>query len=103
MGFQASQFPVSISDDNGEMPLKGGTTRDAKLDRGDFSSIWWNVFRSFVTPLVFLRYVADLLSMSSSPTKSLYSFYESAMSAPQITTFPLPQVSHKSLMFVGTS
>jgi len=46
---------VSISDDNGEMPLKDGRTRDAKLDRGDFSSIWWNVFRSFVTPLVFFE------------------------------------------------
>jgi hypothetical protein len=46
---------VSISDDNGEMPLKDGKTRDAKLDRGDFSSIWWNVFRSFVTPLVFFE------------------------------------------------
>jgi len=78
---------VSISDDNGEMPLKDGRTRDAKLDRGDFSSIWWNVFRSFVTPLVFLRYVADLLSMSSSPTKSLYSLRESAMSAPEYQPF----------------
>ena len=46
---------VSISDDNGEMPLKDGRTRDAKLDHGDFSSIWWNVFRSFVTPLVFFE------------------------------------------------
>ena len=46
---------VSISDDNGEMPLKDGRTRDAKLDRGDFSTIWWNVFRSFVTPLVFFE------------------------------------------------
>lgn len=46
---------VSISDDNGEMPLKDGRTRDAKLDRGDFSSIWWKVFRSFVTPLVFFE------------------------------------------------
>ena len=46
---------VSISDDNGEMPLKDGRTRDAKLDRGDFSSVWWNVFRSFVTPLVFFE------------------------------------------------
>jgi hypothetical protein len=46
---------VAISDDNGEMPLKDGRTRDAKLDRGDFSSIWWNVFRSFVTPLVFFE------------------------------------------------
>jgi GTPase-activating protein BEM2 len=46
---------VSISDDNGEMPLKDGRTRDAKLDRGDFSLIWWKVFRSFVTPLVFFE------------------------------------------------
>ena len=46
---------VSISDDQGEMPLKDGRTRDAKLDRSDFSTIWWNVFRSFVTPLVFFE------------------------------------------------
>lgn len=46
---------VSISDDNGEMPLKDGRTRDAKLDRSDFSTIWWNVFRSFVTPMVFFE------------------------------------------------
>jgi len=52
---------VSISDDNGEMPLKDGRTRDAKLDRGDFSSIWWNVFRSFVTPLVFFEVSGQIL------------------------------------------
>lgn len=65
---------VSISDDNGEMPLKDGRTRDAKLDRRDFSLIWWNVFRSFVTPLVFFellrkRYVsASNVNLSSPAT-----------------------------------
>ncbi|KAI0302327.1 hypothetical protein B0F90DRAFT_1713968 [Multifurca ochricompacta] len=63
---------VSISDDNGEMPLKDGRTRDVKLDRGDFSLIWWNVFRSFVTPLVFFellrkRYVSASNANVSSP------------------------------------
>jgi GTPase-activating protein BEM2 len=60
---------VSISDDNGEMPLKDGRTRDAKLDRGDFSAIWWNVFRSFVTPLVFFEVRSRSCSHAHSPER----------------------------------
>ncbi|KAI9507994.1 hypothetical protein F5148DRAFT_1200141 [Russula earlei] len=68
---------VSIADDNGEMPLKGGRTRDAKLDRGDFSSIWWKVFRSFVTPLVFFellrkRYVSASNTNITSPASVVH-------------------------------
>ncbi len=48
---------VSIADDNGEMPLREGKTRDVKLDRSDFASVWWNVFRSFVSPLVFFEVI----------------------------------------------
>ncbi|KAH8994411.1 hypothetical protein EDB92DRAFT_274843 [Lactarius akahatsu] len=68
---------VSISDDNGEMPLKDGRTRDAKLDRRDFSLIWWNVFRSFVTPLVFFellrkRYISASNVNLSSPANLVH-------------------------------
>lgn len=43
---------VAFSDDNGEMPLRDGKQRDLKVDHFDFSTVWWNSFRSFVTPLV---------------------------------------------------
>jgi len=43
---------VAFSDDNGEMPLRDGKHRDLKVDHSDFSTVWWNSFRSFVTPLV---------------------------------------------------
>ncbi|KAI0319572.1 hypothetical protein OF83DRAFT_1170122 [Amylostereum chailletii] len=46
---------VSIADDNGEMPLRDKRTRDVKLDRAEFAGVWWNVFRSFVSPLVFFE------------------------------------------------
>ena len=43
---------VAFADDNGEMPLRDGKHRDLKVDHLDFSTVWWNSFRSFVTPLV---------------------------------------------------
>lgn len=43
---------IAFSDDNGEMPLRDGKHRDLKVDHTDFSTVWWNSFRSFVTPLV---------------------------------------------------
>ena len=43
---------VAFADDNGEMPLRDGKQRDLKVDHLDFSMVWWNSFRSFVTPLV---------------------------------------------------
>jgi hypothetical protein len=82
---------VSISDDNGEMPLKDGRTRDAKLDRTDFSLIWWNVFRSFVTPLVFFE--VSWFFCDYSLNDMVRSFYENAMSVPRTSIFPLPQAS----------
>ena len=45
---------VSVADDNGEMSLREGT-RDLVVDRAEFASVWWNVFRSFVTPFVFFE------------------------------------------------
>jgi hypothetical protein len=90
---------VSISDDNGEVPLKDGRTRDVKLDRGDFSSIWWKVFRSFVTPLVFFEVCGRSRFPGPSLNETLCSSYESAMSTPRALTFPFPQVLFTLLTF----
>lgn len=46
---------VSVADDNGEMSLREGMTRELVVDGAEFSRVWWNVFRSFVTPLVFFE------------------------------------------------
>ena len=46
---------VSVADDNGEMTLKEGMTRQLVVDRIEFARVWWNVFRSFLTPLVFFE------------------------------------------------
>lgn len=43
---------VAVADDNGEMPLREERMRLLKLDRNEFRSTWWSVFRSFVTPIV---------------------------------------------------
>jgi len=44
---------VAVADDNGEMPLRDGRrTRALRLDLAEFKSVWWSMFRSFVTPLV---------------------------------------------------
>ena len=46
---------VSVADDNGEMSLKEGKTRDLVVDHDEFAKVWWNTFRSFVIPLVFFE------------------------------------------------
>ena len=46
---------VSVADDNGEMSLREGISRELVLDRNEFARVWWNVFRSFVTPLAFFE------------------------------------------------
>jgi hypothetical protein len=46
---------VSVADDNGEMSLREGMTRELVVDRVEFARVWWNVFRSFVTPFVFFE------------------------------------------------
>lgn len=46
---------VSVADDNGEMALRDGHTKPVGVDRAEFSAIWWQVFRSFVSPLVFFE------------------------------------------------
>ncbi|EAU92027.2 rho GTPase activating protein 22 [Coprinopsis cinerea okayama7 len=51
---------VSVADDNGEMTLLEGKSRELVVDRAEFSTIWWNVFRSFVTPFVFFELLRKL-------------------------------------------
>lgn len=46
---------VSVADDNGEMTLREGKTRELALDKVEFARVWWNVFRSFLTPFVFFE------------------------------------------------
>ncbi|KAJ7511353.1 rho GTPase activating protein 22 [Mycena galericulata] len=46
---------VSVADDNGEMSLREGKTRELVVDQVEFSKLWWNVYRSLVTPLVFFE------------------------------------------------
>ncbi|KAG6334782.1 hypothetical protein ID866_4315 [Astraeus odoratus] len=46
---------VAVADDNGETSLRDGNTRDLVVDHTDFARVWWNVFRSFVTPIVFFE------------------------------------------------
>lgn len=46
---------VSVTDDNGEMSLREGKTRELVVDRVEFARVWWSSFRSFVTPLVFFE------------------------------------------------
>ncbi|TFY55136.1 hypothetical protein EVJ58_g8436 [Rhodofomes roseus] len=48
---------VSVSDDNGEMPLTASKTREVKLDMDDFSDVWWNVYRSFMTPQILFEFL----------------------------------------------
>lgn len=62
---------VAVADDNGETSLRDGNTRDLVIDRADFSRVWWTVFRSFVTPIVFFellskRFVCSRPSSNSS-------------------------------------
>ncbi|KAF4620517.1 hypothetical protein D9613_001123 [Agrocybe pediades] len=67
---------VSVADDNGEISLREGMTRDLIVDRSEFARVWWNVFRSFVTPFVFFELLRKIYISSqpsgSSPTISEY-------------------------------
>ncbi|KZT72385.1 hypothetical protein DAEQUDRAFT_664500 [Daedalea quercina L-15889] len=63
---------VSVSDDNGEMPLTPAQTREVRLDMDEFSDVWWNVYRSFMTPQILFeflrkRYNSARLLQTSSP------------------------------------
>ncbi len=43
---------LSLTDDHGEVSLNAHH-RVFRVDRQDFEATWWNVFRSFLTPVVF--------------------------------------------------
>lgn len=71
---------VSASDDSGEAPLKEKTTRKLKVDREEFAKIWWNVFRSYVTPLVFFEVIpVNVMSLGLGLTTFDDSYCVSAM------------------------
>ena len=53
---------VSVADDNGEMSLRERTTRELLVDRMEFARVWWNVFRSFITPLVLFEVWSPVIS-----------------------------------------
>jgi hypothetical protein len=57
---------VAFADDNGEMPLRDGKHRDLRVDQVDFSVVWWNTFRSFVTPLALFEVSIYLLGSKRS-------------------------------------
>ncbi|KAJ4471470.1 rho GTPase activating protein 22 [Lentinula aciculospora] len=60
---------VSVADDNGEMSLRVGMTRELLLDHKEFTRVWWNVFRSFVTPLIFFELLRKIY-IKTQPTGS---------------------------------
>lgn len=55
---------VSVSDDNGEVSLTAAKTREVKLDMDDFSDVWWNTYRSFMTPQILFEVCAPLDDLS---------------------------------------
>ncbi|KAG8871240.1 rho GTPase-activating protein [Tulasnella sp. 331] len=56
---------VVHADDNGEGPLREGKTRAFKVDRVEFSRVWWCGFRSFVTPVVLFELLRKRFLFSS--------------------------------------
>ena len=53
---------VSVADDNGEMSLREGMKHEVLIDRVEFARVWWNVFRSFVSPFVFFEVISIFFS-----------------------------------------
>ncbi|KAJ3831708.1 hypothetical protein F5878DRAFT_667275 [Lentinula raphanica] len=51
---------VSVADDNGGMSLRVRMTRELLLDHKEFTRVWWNVFRSVVTPLIFFELIRKI-------------------------------------------
>ncbi|KAF8804885.1 hypothetical protein BYT27DRAFT_7258786 [Phlegmacium glaucopus] len=49
---------VSVANDNGEMSLREGMKCEIVIDRAEFARVWWNVFQSFVSPLMFFEIIA---------------------------------------------
>ncbi|KAF8655891.1 hypothetical protein AX16_002876 [Volvariella volvacea WC 439] len=69
---------VSVADDNGEMTLSKGMTRELVVDHGEFSNVWWNVFRSFMTPMIFFELLRKLYinSHPHGPNPSVADYHE---------------------------
>ncbi|KAG0703340.1 hypothetical protein DFH29DRAFT_1079014 [Suillus ampliporus] len=68
---------VAVADDNGETSLRDSKTRDLVVDRAEFARVWWHVFRSFVTPIVFFellrkRFLGSRPSSQPSSSSSLH-------------------------------
>ncbi|KAJ3512365.1 hypothetical protein NLJ89_g3558 [Agrocybe chaxingu] len=61
------KISVSVADDNGEMSLREGMMRELMLDRMEFARVWWNVFRSFVTPFVFFELLRKIYITAQPP------------------------------------
>ncbi|KAF5354352.1 hypothetical protein D9758_010729 [Tetrapyrgos nigripes] len=62
---------VSVSDDNGEMSLKEGRNRELLLDHKEFSKIWWNVYRSFLTPIIFFELLRKVYLRVQTPSTAI--------------------------------
>ncbi|KAG9036552.1 rho GTPase-activating protein [Tulasnella sp. JGI-2019a] len=62
---------VVHADDNGEGPLREGKTRAFKVDRVEFSRVWWCGFRSFVTPVVLFELLRKRFLHATQGSKSL--------------------------------
>lgn len=45
---------AATADDNGETTLRDRKSRSMRLDQTEFSKTWWNTYRSFVTPDIFV-------------------------------------------------
>ncbi len=48
-------FGATHADDHGEMPLREGKGKIFEVDRAEYAALWWNGFRSFVTPFIFFE------------------------------------------------
>ena len=45
---------AATADDNGETTLRDRKSRSMRLDQAEFSKTWWNTYRSFVSPDIFV-------------------------------------------------
>lgn len=45
---------AATSDDNGEMALIDRKAKGLRIDQDEFSKIWWNTYRSFLSPVTFV-------------------------------------------------
>lgn len=92
---------VSIADDNGEMPLREGKQREIRMDKTEFSLVWWKVFRSFITPANFFEVQLTFIYSSSYTEQfTLVSRpFRNDLRRPEVT----PSTSSKLLLFVKRS